>query len=291
MVKIKLKRGMRLPNRIIKESICYSDDLDKLTPFAETVFYRLLVNVDDYGRIDARPNFLKSKLFMTKQGVTEKAITEAVAQMACIDIVRTYEVSGRGYLYFPKWQLHQRIRESKEKYPAPPLNDSVLEVSPQLAATCGEPPPESNPNPNPNPNPESESKILRGADAPRRSADSQPERQSARAVITLPLNDNTEYPITEEQCQEWAGLYPAVDVIQQLRNMRGWLLANPTKRKTKRGIMRFVTGWLGREQDKGWKGNNAANPSPTGNAFFDMLQTKEDTDGYKPNHDVVRDYK
>lgn len=75
-------------------------------------------------------------------------------------------------------------------------------------------------------------------------------------VITLPLNDKSEYPISEEQCQEWAGLYPAVDVMQQLRNMRGWLDANPTRRKTRNGIKRFITGWLSKEQNRA--GHSAA---------------------------------
>ena len=68
-------------------------------------------------------------------------------------------------------------------------------------------------------------------------------------VISLILNDKNEYPIFEEQVQEWAELYPAVDVIQQLRNMVGWLKSNPTKRKTRRGILKFVTGWLAKAQD------------------------------------------
>ena len=70
-------------------------------------------------------------------------------------------------------------------------------------------------------------------------------------VILLPLNDNSNYPISEEQCRKWAELYPAVDIMQELRKMLGWLDANPTKRKTRRGVLRFVTGWLSREQDKG----------------------------------------
>ena len=41
-------------------------------------------------------------------------------------------------------------------------------------------------------------------------------------VIFLPLNDKTEYPVYEEQANEWADLYPAVDVIQQLRGMKLW---------------------------------------------------------------------
>ena len=69
-------------------------------------------------------------------------------------------------------------------------------------------------------------------------------------VIFLPLNDGTEYPVSQEQCHEWAGLYPAVDVIQQLRQMRAWLIANPRRRKTVRGINGFIVNWLSREQDK-----------------------------------------
>lgn len=79
----------------------------------------------------------------------------------------------------------------------------------------------------------------------------EPVSGSTPPAITLPLNDGSEYEVTEEQCQEWARLYPAVDVPQQLRNMRGWLLSNLDRRKTRRGISRFITGWLSREQDRG----------------------------------------
>ena len=65
----------------------------------------------------------------------------------------------------------------------------------------------------------------------------------------LPLVDGTDFEISVEMVAELSGLYPAVDVEQQLRNMRGWLLANPKNRKTKAGIMRFVNSWLSREQN------------------------------------------
>ncbi|QGH64181.1 YdaU family protein [Serratia proteamaculans] len=71
--------------------------------------------------------------------------------------------------------------------------------------------------------------------------------------ITLPLNDETEFPVTESMLVEYGGLYPSVDVRQELRNQRGWLLSETSRRKTKRGIKRFITGWLAREQDRGPK--------------------------------------
>ena len=73
-------------------------------------------------------------------------------------------------------------------------------------------------------------------------------------AAVLPLVDGTDFEISVEMVAELSGLYPAVDVEQQLRNMRGWLLANPKNRKTKAGIMRFVNSWLSREQ-------NSARPS------------------------------
>lgn len=75
------------------------------------------------------------------------------------------------------------------------------------------------------------------------------------AVLTIPLNDKSEYPITEKDVAEWQELYPAVDIMQELRNMRGWCNANPTRRKTSRGIMAFINRWLSGEQDKGGNRN------------------------------------
>lgn len=71
------------------------------------------------------------------------------------------------------------------------------------------------------------------------------------AVIELPLNDKSLYPITQQDINGWIEIYPSVDVMQELRKMRGWLDANPTKRKTSRGIRRFVNSWLSRSQDEG----------------------------------------
>ena len=80
--------------------------------------------------------------------------------------------------------------------------------------------------------------------------DSEPKIEE-ETFITLILNDKTEYPIPRKLVEEYKELYPAVDVEQQLNNMKAWLISNPRRRKTKSGILRFVNGWLSREQDRG----------------------------------------
>ena len=70
-------------------------------------------------------------------------------------------------------------------------------------------------------------------------------------VISLVLNDKSNFPVYQKQVNEWEELYPAVNVMQELRKMSGWLNSNPKKRKTKSGILRFINSWLSREQDSG----------------------------------------
>lgn len=84
----------------------------------------------------------------------------------------------------------------------------------------------------------------------------------AQTVVCLPLNDGTEFPVTEEMVSEFSSLYQAVDVIQALRNMRGWLLNNPKNRKTSSGIRRFMNSWLSREQDRA-RPQNSRHPEYT----------------------------
>lgn len=82
------------------------------------------------------------------------------------------------------------------------------------------------------------------------SDENESEQANENVFITLTLNDKTEHPITKTIVEEMKSLYPKVDVEQEFRNMKGWLIANPTKRKTKSGIMRFVNSWLAKEQNK-----------------------------------------
>lgn len=108
-----------MPNRILKESICSSDDIDQLSPFEETVFYRLIVNVDDYGRLDARLSFLRNTLYKTKESVTRKSIEDALQKLALIGLVKLYTVDEKPFLYLPKWECHQQVRAKKSRFPAP----------------------------------------------------------------------------------------------------------------------------------------------------------------------------
>lgn len=90
-------------------------------------------------------------------------------------------------------------------------------------------------------------------------------------VIALTLNTGAQYPVTEAFACQMQSLYPAVNVAQELRAMCGWLLANPTKRKTKTGITRFINSWLAKCQDRGGQ-NGLFGYTPRG-GHTDLTQT------------------
>nr|DAS32195.1 MAG TPA: replisome organizer [Caudoviricetes sp.] len=246
-----------MPNRIIKESICTSDSVDQLSWFEEVLFYRLIVSCDDYGRFDGRPAIIKGRLFPLKS-VTDKQIESAIIKLSTAGIAKLYRVDGRPYLQLCAWERHQQIRAKKSKYPPPNENepdDNDCNGYQLISddSKCPRNPIQSESNTESN----TKCDILPGAnDAP----DHPP-------VISFLLNDKTEYPVYQDQIDKWGKLYPAVDIMQQLRHMKGWLDANPKRRKTKGGILRFVTSWLAKEQDRGGgkHGDDRANCQSSGN--------------------------
>ena len=225
-----------MPNRIIKESLCSSEKIASLSDFEFRLWVGLITQADDAGRGDARPAIIKGRVFPFRERLSIKDIDAALQALAAKGCVSLYTVDGKPYFLFPGWVKHQRVRDCKPKYPEPPENLNL----PQSAASCGE-------------LPQSAALIQSESESNPKEYCAEPQAADAPPVISLPLNDGTFFDVSENDRAKWSQLYPNVDVLQQPRNMAGWCDANPTKRKTRGGIKRFITAWLAREQDKGGK--------------------------------------
>ena len=117
-------------------------------------------------------------------------------------------------------------------------------------------------------------------DKPKDIVCAEPPSSSAPPIASMILNDGTYFNVSVSDFNKWAALYPAVDVMQELRKMVGWCDNNPRKRKTKSGIRRFINNWLAGEQDKGgrYRGGNAPHAGGSGNIFADIMEGS----GYEP---------
>jgi hypothetical protein len=49
---------------------------------------------------------------------------------------------------------------------------------------------------------------------------------------------------TREMIEEWKATYPDLDLMAQLRRARQWCIDNVDRRKTQRGMRRFIGSWL-----------------------------------------------
>lgn len=217
-----------MPSRFLKESICRSEEIDSLTWFEEVLFYRLIVACDDYGRFDARPKIIKGQCFPLKD-ITGKDIDKALEKLSEVGLIVVYEAQGRPVLQMKTWEKHQTTRAKQSKYP--PFDETCIQMYSDVNKS-------SNPIAD-------DTKAGSCKKAPEPTVPEEPP------VITLLLNTGEEYGIVQSDIAEWQELYPAVDIMQELRNMKGWCKENAAKRKTARGIRRFITSWLAREQNRG----------------------------------------
>lgn len=237
-----------MPTRYLKESICTSEQIDMLTAFDETVFYRLIVNVDDFGRMDGRLPILRSKLFPLKD-IRDAQIEKALQALSSAELVERYVVCGKPFVRLTGWVRHQSVRAARSRYPGPEEADKMENES--FADNCMQVYTDDCKFSR-NRNRESKSKSKSNVCAEPETV-SAPVADASPVVITLLLNTGEEYPITQKTVDELSPIYPGVDIMTELRKMKGWCIGHETKRKTKRGIMAFVTNWLNSEQNDATK--------------------------------------
>ena len=246
--------------RMISPEIWQSEDFSKLSPLERLIFIGMFSHADDEGRGRAKAAYLKSIICPYDEGLRIADVEKSLDNIAANMSVVFYSHDDNEYYELTNWSLWQKVdKPQKSRIPG-----YEKDVSTIIRGTFGEC-----------------SANIRGTFSPNRIEKNITEYKGTEEnvysseqeahepyVIALPLNDNTEYPVLEKDAVEWGVLYPAVDVMQELRNMRGWLSSNPKRRKTRAGIKRFIINWLCREQDKGRKINNAG---VSGNPFADML--------------------
>ena len=257
-------------SRNIKPGFFDNEILAELDPLARLLFIGLWCIADREGRLEDRPKRIKKELL----GYDDCDCNALLQSLCERGFIERYSVGENAYIQIVTFAKHQKPHQNETASSIPPnilhqdnkdllprcevcttmdtstradylLSERYNLIPDSLNIDCGG---EAN------------------ASFAERSAEADPS--PTMPVITLTLNDKSEFPVFEEQIHQWAELYPAVDIMQQLRGMKGWLYANPAKRKTKAGIMRFINSWLAKEQDRGGDGKRAP-PKTSRNLFHE----------------------
>jgi hypothetical protein len=93
----------------------------------EIFFYRLIVNCDDYGRMDGRASVLRARCFPLRLGkVSDAMVNGYLKQLVSVSMVQIYVADGKPYVQISAWDKHQQQRAKRSKYPSPDGNGNQM---------------------------------------------------------------------------------------------------------------------------------------------------------------------
>lgn len=110
--------------------------------------------------------------------------------------------------------------------------------NPAAAAAC-DTPPESEPDHPPPPEPDSPSVLAFPCDGPAKV-----------------------WHLTEAQVARFAELFPKLEIVPVCRKALAWIEADHSRRKTGKGMLRFLTAWITRENDSAPRASPSGFPPP-----------------------------
>lgn len=80
----------------------------------------------------------------------------------------------------------------------------------------------------------------------------EPLHDSTPVLLTFPtVGHPPSWELHQSQIDKWVELYPNVNVEYEARKALGWVEADLQRRKTARGMGKFLVGWFGRAADRG----------------------------------------
>lgn len=216
--------------RTIKPEFPQSESMGRVSREARLCFIMLWTVVDDAGRTRASSRMLASLLYPYDEdaGSLMDGWLEELEREHCV--VR-YSLEGNSYLEISKWLNHQKIdKPSVSRLPA------FVEGS-RIVANARE---------------ESATYLVPSTVVPRKGVDhlALTSAEVPASVFDLPLpGKQGEWQVPQTLYEQLLPLYPSVSVMGEFAKMRGWLLTNPTKRKTARGLPAFIGNWLNKSQN------------------------------------------
>ncbi len=251
-------------------------DLEAAHPGAHVmlVFAGLWTVADKEGRFEWRPRQLHLDILPFLALDLEKTLTILTAA----GFIRRYTVGDRVFGFIPNFGKYQRISgkeaQGPARFPAPPETDQVEPEN--HPGSAGEAPEKQ---------PGAPITVIRSTEYGEKTSSSCAE-PSADAEAPAPDPDCPVFPCagpgkhwraTLEQRGRWHAGYPTLDIPTEYRRAAAWLADNPTKRKTARGMPKFIGGWLARAQNTGPR-QLALGPTPVSKAGVspDLWNQQED---------------
>lgn len=237
--------------RMFAKTIVDSDAFLDMPVTARLLYYDLAMRADDDGFVNS------PKKIMRIIGASQDDLNILIFRKFIIPF-------DNGIVVIKHWRIHNYIR--KDTYSKTPYIDqmAMLTLDENRAYTIKDEPSTDRGRDVDEPSTQvSIDKISIDKDRlDKVSIDNSCSESQRAPVPSIPLNNGAEWFPDLKDYEEWLRAYPGVDIRHQFERMRQWCLSNPEKRKTPKGVRRFVTTWLDKEQNRssGYRRKEATGP-------------------------------
>jgi hypothetical protein len=223
--------------RNIKPGLFKNEILGVADPLLTILFCGLWCLADKRGRLEDRPLRIKAEIFPYREGID---INGYLTELSRLGFILRYKHTNTYYIQILNFSKHQNPHHTEKDSEIPEFtNDCEITVNSPL--NNGYAPADSL-------IPDS---LIPDSLIPDSAPSSNDEEASRHPVLKFPLNEkDTFFHVHQNDIDQWQESFPGIDVMLELKKCRQWNIDNPKNRKTKNGIRKHISSWLGRAQDK-----------------------------------------
>lgn len=249
--------------RNIKPGIIQNDELAALDYLARIAFPHLWMLADFNGNMEYKPAKLKVQILP----YDDVEIDFVLSELERGGFVKRYHENGSRYLHICKFSKHQNPHKNEilkgtniptpEEVEARKPEEVKPEEKQQLDQGSDQVKTKTELGQHENGSRPADSLSLipdSGSLTPEElhgsaSSDASPaEPDGSTGIRDFPTKGENPFQLQESFVTELKSTYPRIDVEYQLQKARLWLIANPARQKTNRGMTRFLNNWMGSQK-------------------------------------------
>lgn len=232
-------------SRNLKYDFFVNEYLGTCDPLEALFFEGLWTLADRFGRLENRPLRMKAQVFPYRD-LSAQVITGYVQNLSDHGFLTLYTVDGQDYIEIRNFAKHQNPHKNEKggdipPPPQPPENKDVPHDSSNYSTT----PVKHHSAPEVLGIRTEESCSDVSGHKGSASSDASPsDSEKPSGVRDFPTKDGKQFTLPEQFVLELKSTYPRIDVEYQLKKARLWLIANPARQKTNRGMTRYLNNWM-----------------------------------------------
>ncbi|WP_339806133.1 hypothetical protein [uncultured Marinobacter sp.] len=234
--------------RNLKPGFFVNEYLGTCDPLEALFFEGLWTLADRFGRLENRPLRMKAQIFPYRN-LAAQEITGFVQNLSDQGFLTLYSINGQDYIEVCNFSKHQNPHKNEKggDIPPPPQPPENKEHSSQ-SSNYESAPEKTETDPDESCIRNHESLCDESLQIGSASDDESPDQAPDDAARIFPLKDGSDYTVSETFVSELKDTYRKLDVEHHLKRARLWLIATPSKRKTSRGMTKFLNGWMSRQK-------------------------------------------